>query len=121
MVEWLLSKGADPNAKDDRGDAASLLAARVGIPSTLNLLVKAGAKEVDEEWPKPAGGALSMDTAVKRSGRGVMLTCETAQPNVSFYESTSCQAPGDLSSLSKKLPPERAPQYPGSPRRRRRN
>ena len=59
MVEWLLSKGADPNAKNDRGDTAYVLAARVGIPSTLNLLVKAGAKKVDEEWPKPAGGALS--------------------------------------------------------------
>jgi ankyrin repeat protein len=66
MVEWLLSKGADPNAKNDRGDTAYVLAARVGIPSTLNLLVKAGAKEVDEEWPKPAGGALSVDTAVKK-------------------------------------------------------
>ena len=66
MVEWLLSKGADPNAKNDRGDTAYVLAARVGIPSTLNLLVKAGAKEVDEEWPKPAGGALSVDAAVKK-------------------------------------------------------
>jgi ankyrin repeat protein len=66
MVEWLLSKGADPNAKNDRGDTAYVLAARVGIPSTLNLLVKAGAKEVDEEWPKPAGGALPVDAAVKK-------------------------------------------------------
>src|SRR3989442_9884880 len=66
MVEWLLSKGADPNAKNDRGDTAYVLAARVGIRSTLNLLVKAGAKEVGEEWPKPAGGALSVDAAVKR-------------------------------------------------------
>jgi ankyrin repeat protein len=66
MVEWLLSKGADPNAKNDRGDTAYVLAARVGIPSTLNLLVKAGAKQVDEEWPKPAGGALSVDAAVKK-------------------------------------------------------
>jgi ankyrin repeat protein len=66
MVEWLLSKGADPNAKNDRGDTAYVLAARVGIPSTLNLLVKAGAKEVVEEWPTPAGGALSVDAAVKK-------------------------------------------------------
>ena len=57
MVQWLLSKGADPNAKNDRGDTAYLLAARVGIPSTLDLLVKAGRKEVQEEWPTPAGGA----------------------------------------------------------------
>src|SRR5713101_1888624 len=54
MVEWLLSKGVDPNAKNDRGDTAYQFAARVGIASTLNLLVKAGAKEIKEEWPKPA-------------------------------------------------------------------
>ena len=61
MVEWLLSKGVDPNAKNDRGETAYQLAARMGIASTLELLVKAGAKEVKEEWPKPAG---------RRSDRG---------------------------------------------------
>src|SRR5204863_7741678 len=66
MVEWLLSKGADPNAKNDRGDTAYMLVARVGIPSTLNLLVNAGAKEIQEEWPKPAGGAPSVEAAVKK-------------------------------------------------------
>src|SRR5262252_9409580 len=66
MVEWLLSKGADPNAKNDRGDTAYQLAARVGIASTLDLLVKAGAKEVKEEWPKPAAGASSAEAAVKK-------------------------------------------------------
>jgi len=60
MVEWLLSKGVDPNAKNGRGDTAYQFAARVGIASTLNLLVKAGAKEIKEEWPKPAAGALSV-------------------------------------------------------------
>src|SRR6266496_497351 len=55
IVEWLLANGVDPNAKNDRGDTAYQLAARVGIPSTLELLVKAGAKEVKEEWPKPQG------------------------------------------------------------------
>jgi ankyrin repeat protein len=65
MVEWLLAKGVDPNAKNDRGDTAYVLAARVGIPSTLDLLVKAGAKEVKEEWPKPEGAA-SADVAVKK-------------------------------------------------------
>src|SRR5262245_47178535 len=65
MVEWLLSKGVDPNAKNDRGDTAYLLAARVGIPSTLEILVKAGAKEVKEEWPKPTGSA-SAEAAVKK-------------------------------------------------------
>src|SRR5262249_5767668 len=66
MVEWLLSKGVDPNAKNDRGDTAYQLAARVGIQSTLALLVKAGAREVTEEWPKPSGGAPSVAAAVKK-------------------------------------------------------
>jgi ankyrin repeat protein len=66
MVKWLLTKGADPNASNDRGDTAYLLAARVGIPSTLELLVKAGAKEVKEEWPKPAGGAPTVQAAMKK-------------------------------------------------------
>ena len=66
MVEWLLSKGVDPNAKNGRGDTAYQFAARVGIASTLNLLVKAGAKEIKEEWPKPAAGALSVEAAVKK-------------------------------------------------------
>jgi ankyrin repeat protein len=65
MVKWLLSKGVDPNATNDRGDTAYQLAARVGIASTLELLVKAGAKEVKEEWPKPAGGAPTVRAAVK--------------------------------------------------------
>src|SRR6266705_2846819 len=66
MVEWLLSKGVDPNAKNDRGDTAYQLAARVGIASTLELLAKAGAKEVREEWPRPFGGAPSAEAAVKK-------------------------------------------------------
>jgi ankyrin repeat protein len=66
MVRWLLSKGVDPNATNDRGNTAYQLAARVGIPSTLELLVKAGAKEVKEEWPTPAGGTPSVQAAVKK-------------------------------------------------------
>src|SRR5262252_7257491 len=66
MVEWLLSKGVDPNAKNDRGETAYQLAARVGIKSTLDLLLKAGATEVKEETPKPTGSALSSEAAVKR-------------------------------------------------------
>jgi ankyrin repeat protein len=66
MVEWLLSKGVDPNAKNDRGDTAYQLAARVGIASTLELLLKGGAKEVKEEWPRPAAGAPSPEAAVKK-------------------------------------------------------
>src|SRR5438876_5389786 len=66
MVEWLLSKGADPNAKNDRGDTAYKLAARVGVTSTLDLLRKAGAKEVKEDWPKPSGQALTASEAVKK-------------------------------------------------------
>jgi ankyrin repeat protein len=66
MVEWLLAKGADPNAKNDRGDTAYLLAARMGSPSTLQLLAKAGAKEMREEWPKPVAGSLDPRTAVSK-------------------------------------------------------
>ena len=65
MVEWLLAKGVDPNAKNDRGDTAYLLAARMGSPSTLALLAKAGAKEMREDWPKPAGGSPDARMAVK--------------------------------------------------------
>jgi ankyrin repeat protein len=67
MVQWLLAKGVDPNATNDRGDTAYLLAARVGIPSTLDLLVKAGAKVVTEDWPKPTGGALTVQAAIAKS------------------------------------------------------
>ena len=66
MVKWLLSKGVDPNATNDRGDTAYLLAARMGIPSTLELLVRAGAREVKEEWPKPTGGAPTVQAAVNK-------------------------------------------------------
>src|SRR5204862_3964419 len=67
MVEWLLSKGVDPNAKNDRGDTAYQLAARVGVTSTMSLLVRAGAKEIKEDWPQPTGGGASVDAAVKKS------------------------------------------------------
>jgi len=66
MVEWLLTKGVDPNAKNDRGDTAYQLAARMGVQSTLELLVKAGANEVKEEWPTPEGGAPSAEAAVRK-------------------------------------------------------
>jgi ankyrin repeat protein len=66
MVQWLLSKGVDPNAKNDRGETAYQLAARMGITSTMELLVKASAKEIKEEWPKPSGDAPSAESAVKK-------------------------------------------------------
>jgi ankyrin repeat protein len=66
MVKWLLAKGVDPNATNERGDTAYLLAARVGIPSTLELLVKAGAREVKEEWPMPSSGAPTVQAAVNK-------------------------------------------------------
>jgi ankyrin repeat protein len=66
MVSWLLSKGVDPNATNDRGETAYQLAARMGIVSTQELLVRAGAKEIKEEWPKPAGGAPTVQAAVKK-------------------------------------------------------
>ena len=66
MVKWLLDKGVDPNATNDRGDTAYQLAARVGVRSTLELLIKAGAREVTEPWPQPTGGAASAQVAVKK-------------------------------------------------------
>jgi ankyrin repeat protein len=66
MVKWLLAKGVDPNATNDRGDTAYQLAARVGIPSTLDLLVKAGAREVKENWPKVTGGPPTVQAALKK-------------------------------------------------------
>ena len=66
MVQWLLSKGVDPNATNDRGDTAYQLAARVGIASTLELLRRAGAREVEEAWPTPTGGTPSAEAAVKK-------------------------------------------------------
>jgi ankyrin repeat protein len=55
MVEWLLSKGVDSNARSDRGETAYLLASRIEARSTMDLLIKAGAKEVTETWPSPMG------------------------------------------------------------------
>jgi ankyrin repeat protein len=66
MVKWLLSKGVDPNEKNDRGETAYLLATRMGATSTMDLLVKAGAEIVKEEWPKPMGGAPSAQAAVEK-------------------------------------------------------
>jgi ankyrin repeat protein len=66
MVSWLLSKGVDPNATNDRGETAYQLAARMGSASTLELLVRAGARTVAEEWPKPSGGAQTARAAVKK-------------------------------------------------------
>src|SRR5437870_4314351 len=88
-LEWLLSKGADPNAKNDRGDTAYQLAARVGIASTLDLLVKAGAKEVKEEWPKPAGGAPTAEAAVKKS---VPLIEMSGEPGFKSRGCVSCHS-----------------------------
>ena len=84
MVAWLLSKGADPNAKNDRGDTAYLLAARVRIPSTLELLKKAGAQETTEVWPTPAGGVASVEAAVRK----ILPLLETSGEPV--FKSRSC-------------------------------
>jgi ankyrin repeat protein len=89
MVEWLLSKGADPNAKNGRGDTAYALAARVGIPSTLNLLVKAGAKEVREEWPKPAAAPLPVEASVKKA---VPLIEMSGEPGWNARHCVSCHS-----------------------------
>ena len=81
MVKWLLSEGVDPNAKNDRGETAYQLAARMGFASTLELLVKAGAKEVKEEWPTPAGGAPDARAAVKK----VLPFLETSGEAVEYF------------------------------------
>src|SRR5262249_50937094 len=65
MIEWLLAKGVNSNAKNDRGDPEYQLAARGGGGSTLDILVRGGAKRAEEEWPKP-GGAPSAEAAIKR-------------------------------------------------------
>lgn len=84
MVQWLLSKGVDPNATNDRGDTAYQLAARVGIASTLELLVKAGAKQIKEEWPRATGGTPSAEAAVKKILPMLEITGEPV------YKSRSC-------------------------------
>ena len=84
MVEWLLSKGVDPNAQNARGDTPYQLAARVGVASTLELLARAGANEVTEGWPKPAGGAPSAEAAVKK----VLPLIETSGEPV--FKNRSC-------------------------------
>jgi ankyrin repeat protein len=89
MVEWLLSKGVDPNAKNDRGDTAYQLAARVGVASTLDLLVKAGAKEIKEDWPQPTGGAPSAEAAVKKS---VPLIEMSGEPGFKSRGCVSCHS-----------------------------
>jgi ankyrin repeat protein len=54
MVQWLLSKGADPSARSERGETAYLLASRAGAIGAMTLLAKAGAKGSEDEWPHPA-------------------------------------------------------------------
>jgi ankyrin repeat protein len=66
MVRWLIAKGVDPNATNDRGETAYQLAARMGSTSTLELLRQAGARRVVEDWPKPSGGAHTASDALKK-------------------------------------------------------
>ena len=53
-VAWLLSRKVDPNATNTRGETAYQYASRIGATSTMELLVKAGAKPVPDNFPKPA-------------------------------------------------------------------
>jgi ankyrin repeat protein len=89
MVEWLVAKGVDPNAKNDRGDTAYQLAARVGLTSTLDLLVKAGAKEIKEDWPQPGGGAPSAEAAVMKS---IPLIEMSGEPGFKSRGCVSCHS-----------------------------
>jgi len=52
-VAWLLAHKVDPNATNARGETAYQFASRVGATSAMDLLVKAGAKPVTEDFPKP--------------------------------------------------------------------
>jgi ankyrin repeat protein len=53
-VEWLLSRKVDPNATNTRGETAYEYAARIGATSTMELLVKGGAKPMPENFPRPS-------------------------------------------------------------------
>lgn len=88
MVEWLLAKGVDPNAKNDRGDTAYQLAARVGAASTLALLVKAGAKESKEEWPAPVGSP-TVEAALKKV---IPLVEMSGEPGWTSRQCVSCHS-----------------------------
>jgi ankyrin repeat protein len=89
MVQWLLSKGVDPNATNERGETAYQLAARVGVASTLDLLRKAGAREVTEEWPKPGVGAPSAEAAVKKA---IPLIEMSGEPGWNSRRCVSCHS-----------------------------
>jgi ankyrin repeat protein len=87
MVSWLLSKGVDPNVKNDRGDTAFQLAARMGSPSTLKLLQDSGAKTMTEEWPKPAGAVLTPMAAVNAVKKILPLLETSGEP---VFRSRAC-------------------------------
>jgi len=89
MVEWLLSKGVDPNAKNDRGETAYQLAARMGVTSTMEILAKAGGKGSKEEWPKPAGGAPTAEAAVRKT---LPLIEPTGEPVFKNRTCVSCHS-----------------------------
>lgn len=65
-VAWLLSKNVDPNATISTGETAYQLASRAGATSTMGLLVKAGAKPLPEDFPKPSGAPLLPDAAIRK-------------------------------------------------------
>jgi ankyrin repeat protein len=84
MVKWLLSKGVDPNVKNDRGQTAYQLASRMGAASTMKILADAGATTIeDQPWPKSAGAA-DARTAVAR----VLPLLETSGEAV--FKNRSC-------------------------------
>ena len=66
MVQWLLSKGADPNAKSLRGETAYLLASRAGAAGAMELLAKAGATVMKDQFPTPVPST-DAHSAVARS------------------------------------------------------
>ena len=102
MVQWLISKGVDPNAKNERGETAYQLAARNGIASTMEILAKAGGKGPKEEWPKPAGGAPSAEVAVRKILRFIETSGEPGWKARSCVSCHSNSLPAMVVGLARK-------------------
>ena len=83
MVEWILTKEVEPNAKRDRGETAYLLASRAGATGAMELLAKAGAKKTIDEWPA-SSPARDARTAAERA---IPLLEMTGEP---VYKTRGC-------------------------------
>jgi ankyrin repeat protein len=66
-IDVLLSKGADPSAKDRNGDTALSWAARHGDKAILEVLRRTDKSSDDSPQPKPAGKQMGDDNTVARA------------------------------------------------------